>query len=139
MLDEPGRVRAILAALRGGIGALRCEWRRPLTLAAALAFAVVIAIALHGPLALPLFGRSVSLYPPGNLLTLAYALLFIRIAAAQPRRDRFRPRRRAAPDRLLAHSASGRPVHDPEAARAVPVARTASVAFAAFTRTCMLG
>jgi hypothetical protein len=42
--------------------------------------AIVVLIYWHGPVSIALFGRAVSLYPPSNLLTLAYALLFVRMA-----------------------------------------------------------
>lgn len=79
-MDEPARVRAILSKLRDGMGALRGELHQPLTLAALLALAAVIAILMHGPVTLTVFGSRVSLHPPGSLTTLAYALIFARIA-----------------------------------------------------------
>ncbi|WP_234827073.1 glycosyltransferase family 39 protein [Rhodopseudomonas palustris] len=49
----------------------------PLLLLAALVTSLVAAIYAQGPMALELFGRSVSLYPPENLTTAAYALAFL--------------------------------------------------------------
>jgi hypothetical protein len=90
MFDEPGRIRTILVRLRDGAGALRGEWRTPLTAAAIVLAALVIAIGIHGPLSIQVLGHNVSLYPPGNLLTLAYALQFIRMAIAwRAHRDAF--------------------------------------------------
>ncbi len=51
--------------------------RQPLLVMAALVAALVAAIYARGPTALELFGKSISLYPPENLTTLAYALLFL--------------------------------------------------------------
>ena len=56
----------------------RHAWRDPLILACLVVTAAVLAIFAHGPLAVELFGHDVSLYPPGNLTTVAYALLFWR-------------------------------------------------------------
>ncbi len=81
-LDEPQRLRTILSRIRDSASALRDEWRNPIVLAFLSVLAAVVAIRLHGPLAVPLFGRPVSLYPPNNLLTVAYALLFVRIVMA---------------------------------------------------------
>lgn len=85
LLDEPARARAILAPMRGILGVLRGELRQPLTWAFLVMLAVVIAIAFHGPLSVSVFSGNVSLYPPNNLLTLAYAFLFARIAIAWKR------------------------------------------------------
>jgi hypothetical protein len=54
--------------------------RDPLVLASAAIIVVVIYILWRGPTAIVLFGRSVSFYPPQNLVTVAYWLLFIRAA-----------------------------------------------------------
>lgn len=51
--------------------------RQPLLILAALAAGLVAFIYARGPTALDLFGRSVSLYPPENLTTLAFALVFV--------------------------------------------------------------
>ncbi|MCG6205048.1 glycosyltransferase family 39 protein [Rhodopseudomonas sp. HC1] len=51
--------------------------RQPLLILAALIAALIAAIYARGPTALELFGKSVSLYPPENLTTLAYALVFL--------------------------------------------------------------
>jgi hypothetical protein len=60
--------------------------RDPLLIAAAVTTAVVIALYARGPTAVELFGRTLSLYPPENLTTLAYALVFARVALALYRR-----------------------------------------------------
>lgn len=54
--------------------------RDPLLIASAAVALAVIAIMLRGPTAIELFGKPVSLYPPANLATAAYALLFVRLA-----------------------------------------------------------
>jgi hypothetical protein len=56
--------------------------RDPLLLAAAAVIGVVIYLHWRGPGAVVVFGRSLSLYPPHNLVTVAYALLFVRAAMA---------------------------------------------------------
>ncbi|UYO39023.1 hypothetical protein KQX62_20225 [Rhodopseudomonas palustris] len=61
------RVKAVLKATAGS----------PFLILAALVGGLVAAIYAHGPTALELFGRSVSLYPPENLTTAAYALVFL--------------------------------------------------------------
>jgi hypothetical protein len=52
-------------------------FRQPLLILAALVAALVAYIYARGPTALELFGNTVSLYPPENLTTLAYALVFV--------------------------------------------------------------
>jgi hypothetical protein len=54
--------------------------RDPLLIAVALIVALIAYLYARGPAALSLFGQSVSLYPPENLTTLAYALAVLRIA-----------------------------------------------------------
>ena len=56
--------------------------RDPLLLAAAAIVGVVIYLYWRGSGAVVVFGRSLSLYPPHNLVTVAYALLFVRAALA---------------------------------------------------------
>jgi len=63
----------------GVLHALRNSFRDPLLIALGVICALIVAILVQGPSAIELFGRRVSLYPPGNLLTVAWALLFIRI------------------------------------------------------------
>ncbi|ABD06276.1 conserved hypothetical protein [Rhodopseudomonas palustris HaA2] len=76
------RWRATLAVARA-IGrikvgaAIAAPFRQPLLILAALVAALVGFIYARGPTALELFGKSVSLYPPENLTTLAYALVFL--------------------------------------------------------------
>lgn len=62
-------------------------------LIAALAVAVLVAVIYRrGPTSLDLFGRPVSFYPPENLVTVAYALLFARAVVAWRRhRDLLSP------------------------------------------------
>jgi len=62
-------------------------WLDPFILAAALASAVVLYLYWRGPTSLVLVGRPVSLYPPENLVTVAYAILLAR-AALWWRRER---------------------------------------------------
>lgn len=50
--------------------------RDPLRLAALVVVALIAVIYRHGPISLDLFGQAVSLYPPENLVTVAYALVF---------------------------------------------------------------
>jgi hypothetical protein len=61
--------------------------RDPFVLAAALVFAVVLYIYWRGPTSLVVSGRPVSLYPPENLVTVGYAIVFVR-AALWWRRER---------------------------------------------------
>jgi hypothetical protein len=66
---------------------LKRQWREPLNYLFAGFVAAVIAIQMHGPTFLDLAGRRVSLYPPKNLATMAYAVLFVRaILAIRKRR-----------------------------------------------------
>ncbi|WP_420132564.1 glycosyltransferase family 39 protein [Rhodopseudomonas sp.] len=51
--------------------------RQPLLILAALIAILIGAIYARGPTAMELFGKSISLYPPENLTTLAYALVFL--------------------------------------------------------------
>jgi hypothetical protein len=64
-----GRIRVGAAS----VGLLR----QPLLILAAGVAALVGFIYARGPTALELFGKSVSLYPPENLTTIAYALVFL--------------------------------------------------------------
>jgi len=54
----------------------------PLLVAVAAIGILVIVIVLNGPRPFHIFGRSISLYPPRNPMTLAWVLLFIRAAIA---------------------------------------------------------
>jgi len=56
--------------------------RDPYLIVATALILLVIAIAAHGPAVVQVFGQRVSLYPPENLTTLAYGLVFIRAALA---------------------------------------------------------
>ena len=54
--------------------------RDPFLLAAALVFAAVLYLYWRGPTSIEVSGRAVSLYPPENLVTIGYAILFARAA-----------------------------------------------------------
>jgi hypothetical protein len=56
--------------------------RDPLIIAFVVVVSVVVYVYWRGPTAIELFGRRVSLYPPENLVTVAYAILFLRAALA---------------------------------------------------------
>ena len=56
--------------------------RDPLVLTFVAITAVVIATYVHGPLEIALLGSHASLYPPENLVTVAYSLMFWRVALA---------------------------------------------------------
>jgi hypothetical protein len=81
-LEEPQRLRTIRSRIRASAPALLDEWRNPIVLAFVAVAMAVTAIRLHGPLVVSLFGEPVSLYPPDNLLTVACALLFVRLVMA---------------------------------------------------------
>jgi hypothetical protein len=72
---------------------VRREVRQPLTWLAVLTGVGVAWILTGGPKAVEIAGHRISLYPPNNLLTVAYALLFARVAGGvlsarwQPRND----------------------------------------------------
>ncbi|MBL8839769.1 MAG: glycosyltransferase family 39 protein, partial [Alphaproteobacteria bacterium] len=68
------------AAKRTQRGFIRGALWHPIGLAAAIVLCAVAAITLNGPTTVVLFGSSVSLHPPENLLTVGYALVFLRIA-----------------------------------------------------------
>ena len=62
-------------------GALaRWAWRDPLLVAGAVALTVSAYLYWRGPTSIVLFGNNVRLHPPENLVTLGYALLFLRAA-----------------------------------------------------------
>lgn len=62
------------------------QWREPLNyLFVALAVAVTV-VQLRGPTAFELLGRRVSIYPPHNLATMAYAVLLWRVIQEMVRR-----------------------------------------------------
>jgi hypothetical protein len=54
--------------------------RDPLVIAFGVVVLVVMALYARGPTALDLFRQHVSLYPPENLMTAAWAVLFVRLA-----------------------------------------------------------
>jgi len=54
--------------------------RDPLVIAAVLVAALVVYLYTLGPTSIAVFGRPVRLYPPENLVTVAYAILFLRAA-----------------------------------------------------------
>lgn len=55
--------------------------RHPLTYALVAIVALVIFLLARGPTAIQIAGARVSLYPPNNLVTIAYAVLFVRVAS----------------------------------------------------------
>ncbi|EJW09601.1 hypothetical protein A33M_1138 [Rhodovulum sp. PH10] len=71
-----GRSRAAVSE------AARAILRDPLVIASLVVLVLVAAIYRHGPADIVVGGRAVSLYPPENLVTVAYALLFVRLAIA---------------------------------------------------------
>ena len=62
--------------------AVRAGVKDPLLVAVAAIGVVVIVIVLNGPRPFHIFGRTISLYPPRNPMTLAWVLLVIRMAIA---------------------------------------------------------
>jgi hypothetical protein len=78
------RVAPLLAPLRNIriASLLRGILRDPLLWAFGLIVVLVGYLYARGPTAVALFGRNVSLYPPENLVTVAYVIMFIRIALA---------------------------------------------------------
>ncbi len=61
---------------------LKRQWYEPLNYLFAGLVGAVIAIQMHGPASIELLGRQVSLYPPQNLTTVAYAIFLIRVLRA---------------------------------------------------------
>jgi hypothetical protein len=59
---------------------LRAQVRSPLNYPLAVVLLLLVAVKLHGPEPLVLFGHEQSLNPPHTLLTVAYALCFARLA-----------------------------------------------------------
>ena len=86
-------VRQFIVAT-GVLDVLRNSYRDPLLIALAVVCAAIVAILLKGPATIQVLGRQISLYPPGNLITVAWALLFARIIV-------FRYQHRAAFDEQL--------------------------------------
>lgn len=72
-------IRSGVAAINIGAAARRAV-REPLLILSMLLVALVAYLYWRGPTAIILFGRSVSLYPPENLTTAAFAMVFIWIA-----------------------------------------------------------
>ena len=101
-LHHRGRWRAWLTTASRRIPAWRPRWPIDLWSVACVAVsALVIGLFVLGPTAIDLFGRRVSLYPPDNLATLAYALGFVRVWMLwRAHRARFRERL-GAPGRNL--------------------------------------
>ena len=76
-LIEP-RVRSLSwVALRTAAPAAMELLRRPLFVAGIVVLIAAVAINMRGPTAIELFGNTVSLYPPRNIMTIAYALMFV--------------------------------------------------------------
>ena len=65
---------------------IRAQARHPLTYAVLAVVAIVLGVLWNGPTVIEVGGQRVSLYPPRNLLTVAYTLLFVRVALAWRRR-----------------------------------------------------
>lgn len=61
---------------------LAAQSREPLNWLFALLAAVTLWLFARGPSALVIHGKNVSLYPPNNLLTATYAVLFVRVILA---------------------------------------------------------
>ncbi|MBK5962253.1 hypothetical protein CCR97_29290, partial [Rhodoplanes elegans] len=67
-------------------------WRDPLLIAVLVVVAAVAAILWTKPPASTIYGRSISLYPPVHLITLAYALFLLRLVLGwRSERDRLGP------------------------------------------------
>jgi len=77
------RIRA--AARRIGAADWPRQWREPLNYPPAIAALLVAVLYALGPTAVTIAGRTISLYPPQNLTTIAYALLLLRLAVAERR------------------------------------------------------
>lgn len=83
--DHRGAVIALARSVdcRGMVARwLRDQPRRWDNYALLLLLAVIAAILVRGPTAITIGGREISLYPPGNLVTLAYAWVLLRAALA---------------------------------------------------------
>jgi len=93
----------IAAAWQGAKRLIPRIIRDPLALGFLAVSATVFAIYAHGPLSIDVFGRQVSLYPPENLVTLAYALLFCRLARAWFRHRQLWSRWLGVPGRAVFH------------------------------------
>jgi hypothetical protein len=65
---------------------LKRQWYEPLNYLFAGLAGAVIALQMHGPASIELLGRQVSLYPPYNLTTMAYAIFLIRVLRAMFKR-----------------------------------------------------
>lgn len=87
VLDERRTMPAFLAWLRRLAAAARARdlARDPLLILFLIVASAVVAIAVHGPWRIQVFGRDISLYPPNNLLTVAWWLLFARLVLAWKR------------------------------------------------------
>jgi hypothetical protein len=79
-----GRIywHALRNLLRGIDGRrwIAAQLRHPLTWAAMVLLLASVLVYVHGEQPLRLLGQSISLYPPHNLIHIAYVLLFIRVA-----------------------------------------------------------
>jgi hypothetical protein len=65
------------------------QLRHPLTWIAAAMLLLSVGVFLHGERPVSVAGRSISLYPPHNLIHVAYVLLFLRLAAWWRRQGRY--------------------------------------------------
>jgi hypothetical protein len=80
LLHQQVRWQGWLTAARRSVAAWRPRWPIDLwTVACLAASALVVALFVIGPSTIAVFSRRVSLYPPDNLVTLAYALGFVRL------------------------------------------------------------
>ncbi|MEZ5786313.1 MAG: glycosyltransferase family 39 protein [Xanthobacteraceae bacterium] len=84
MLSEDGRGwwtwgRARWRALNPG-ALVRGALLDPFVIVAIALLLIIIGLYLSGPTAIDVFGQRVSLYPPENLVTIAWAVLFLRLA-----------------------------------------------------------
>jgi hypothetical protein len=72
--------------IRAGIACFKVQMvaravRDPYLIAASMLLCVVVGLYIHGPASIDVFGRSISLYPPENLVTIVWWILCIRAAS----------------------------------------------------------
>ncbi|MFL9825226.1 hypothetical protein [Rhodoplanes sp. SY1] len=95
VVAHAGAVRRFAGALADSLrSAARTGplWRDPVLIVFLVVVAAIAAILWTRPPAITLYSRSLSLYPPGPLITLAYALLLLRLLLGWRReRDRLGP------------------------------------------------
>jgi hypothetical protein len=95
LLNDPaGNRRRLIAAAHGIVrraqapGAARALLLDRFIVAAALVFCLVLYLYHRGPTSIVLFGHVVRLYPPENLVTVTYAILYARFALCWRNRRR---------------------------------------------------